>query len=145
MVAVLALVLAGCRAGLSIEPPPSFLVIARDRREVKAITPDEVKLWVREFDDPHGASASFWGDTLRNELLKNRGYVLIGERKVSDRDGREGLELLMEATAQGQAHRYLMTLFVGEGRIRVGELVGPKPVFDRYLEDVRKALASMTS
>ena len=97
-----------------------------------------------EFDDPHRGTASFWGETLRNEFLKNRGYVLIGERKVTDGHGREGLELLMEATAQGQAQRYLMTLFVAEGRIRVAELVGPKPVFDRYLEDVRKALASMS-
>jgi hypothetical protein len=127
-----------------METPPGFLVLTKDRREVKAITPDEARLWVREFDDPHEATLAFWGETLRNELVKNRGYVLIGERRVSDQAGREGLELLLETTSQGQAHRYLVTVFVVEGRIRVGELVAPKAVFDRYVEDVRKALATLS-
>ena len=82
-----------------------------------------------------------------NDLVGNRGYALLEERKVRDRAGREGLELRFETTAGGEAQGYLATLFVFPGwlhnTIRVAELVAPREVFQKELPGVRAAIETI--
>ena len=141
----LVLFLGGC---LSFEVPEKFLILDKGFSEIKAITPDEAKLWVREFNDPKKGDFNFWSDTLKSDFVQNRGYTLIEERKVKDKKGRDGLELLFEVTSAGAAQRYLVTLFVFQGwlknTIRVVEFVAPKPIFDGYVQRVREAISTLT-
>jgi hypothetical protein len=143
--AALLLLAGGC---MSIQAPPRFLVIGRGTSELKAITPDEARLWVREFNDWKRGDLGFWAEALRNDFTGNRGYTLIEEQEVQDAKGRNGLELRFEAAAQGQAQGYLVTLFVLPGwmknTLRVAEFVAPKPLFDGYLPGVRQAITTIS-
>jgi hypothetical protein len=135
---------AGC---LTFEAPDRFLVVERGTDVLKAITPDEAKLWVREFSDPDGGSLDFWSDALKSDFVSNRGYTLLEEHAVKDHGGEKGLELLFELTAAGAAQRYLAVLFVYEGccanTIRTIEFVAPRDLFERYAADVRKSVATI--
>ncbi|MBN2358200.1 MAG: hypothetical protein JXR83_02025 [Deltaproteobacteria bacterium] len=139
-----ALLAGGC---VSIQAPKDFLVVDKGIDEIKAVTPDDAKLWVRTFDDPDGGDLAFWSKTLKLDLTKNRGYVLLGEEPIEDKQGRQGAALLLETTLQGKPTRELLALFVLPGwpdnRIRVVELVADKETFERVLPDVKQAIATL--
>lgn len=132
---------------VTMQVPDRFLVTERGTDELKAITPEETKLWVRDFGDPDRGDLAFWSETLRRDLVDNRGYTLLAEGKVEDAEGNVGRELLLEATIQGRAVREMLALFVYAGtfenRIRVVELVGEKEPFDAVVEEVRAAVRTL--
>jgi hypothetical protein len=139
--------LSGC---LSMQTPEKFLMVVKGglfADEIKAISPDEAKLWVREFSDMDQGDFEFWADALKNDFVENRGYTPLGENEVQDDADREGAELLFETTVQGVPHRYSITLFVLEGwlwnTIRVAEYAAPKEIFDKYLETVRESVRTV--
>ncbi len=140
----LALAVSSC---VGLQVPPDFLVVARDLGELKAVTADDARLWVREFPDPDRGDLAFWTRTLKNDLVKNRGYVLIGEAATKDAQGNPGTELLLETTVRGRPLRELLALFVYpgllDGRIRVVELVAEPLAFDATVEGVRESIAAM--
>jgi hypothetical protein len=144
VVATLALALSGC---LHIEPPARFLVVEREPSSLKAITPEESRLWVRDFPDESKGGLPFWRDTLRADFEKNRGYTLISEATIVDGDGREGLLLTWEATLGGEAWRELMAVFVipgwFENTIRVVEYVAQTEAFDAEVDEVKKAIGTL--
>ena len=135
---------AGC---LTLEAPDRFLVVERGTDELKAITPDEAKLWVREFRDPDAGSIDFWSDALKSDFTGNRGYTLLDEGSAAGQDGEKGREFLFEVTAAGVVERYLVVLFVHAGwtanTIRVVEFVAPKELFERYAPGVRGAVKTI--
>jgi hypothetical protein len=132
---------------LSIEAP-SFLVLESGTDSLKAMTPEDARIWVREFDDPSQGDLGFWTQALRNDLVSNRGYTLLEERKVKDADGEEGVEMHFEVTAGGRAQRYIAALYVFEGlfsnTIRVAEYVAPRELHGKYEAEVRKAFAAIS-
>ena len=133
--------LGGC---LSLELPETFVVEERGTDELRAVTADDGILLAREFSDSLQAKLDFWTEALRADFTGNRGYTLLGDRRVKDADRRDGVEFLFEATARGTPHRYLVMLFVFEGwprnTIRVVEFAAPRQSFDRHLPSVRKAI-----
>ena len=139
-----AVVLGGC---LSLDLPRTFIVEKSGIDEFRAATADDGILVARDFSDSQEGTFDFWSEALRADFTKNRGYTLIGERRVKDRVGHEGLELVFEVTAAGSPHRYLVTLFVLEGwlvnEIRVVEFAAPREVFERHAESVRAAIQAM--
>jgi len=132
---------------VSMQVPKDFLVVDKGMGELKAVTPEDAKLWVRTFDDPDGGDLAFWSKTLKNDLTKNRGYLLVGEEPIKDKRGREGVALLVDTTLQGKPTRELLALFVLPGwpdnQIRVVELVADKETFERALPDVKQAIATL--
>ena len=132
---------------LSIQAP-SFLVLQKSTDSLKAMTPDDARVWVREFGDSSRGDLSFWSQALRNDLVSNRGYTLIEERKVKDADGHDGAEMLFEVTAGGRAQRYIVALYVFEGlfsnTIRVAEYVAPKELQEKYEAEVKKAFTAIS-
>ncbi len=142
--AALALALSGC---LSIETPEEFLLLEESSDELKLITPDEAKLWVREFADDDRGDLDFWVAALQADFVDNRGYTLLEDGALQDAAGRDGHEWLFEATTHGETYRYLVTLQVREdlttNTIRVSEYVATKEKFDAYLGSVREAVASV--
>ncbi|MEK6233196.1 MAG: hypothetical protein N2C14_00635, partial [Planctomycetales bacterium] len=130
----------------AMNPPKNFLAVQRDRDEFKAITSDESKLWIREIDDAANGSLSFWTEALKNHLTNRRGYSLIQETSVKDKQGRAGRELQFEVVAGGEAYRYQVTLFVTDApfwsstsSVQVTQFLARREQFDVYLADVREA------
>ena len=73
--AAFVVVTAGGCATLQMDVPDRFLVIKEEGDSLKAMTPEESRLWVRDFNDDTRGSLTFWRDALRGDLLKGRGYT----------------------------------------------------------------------
>ncbi|MDP2342641.1 MAG: hypothetical protein Q8O67_16910 [Deltaproteobacteria bacterium] len=136
--------LSGC---LTMQVPERFLVIESGPGVLRALTPEESKIWVRDFDDDTKGSATFWKDALKADLIKNRGYTLINESQLQDGGGRQGIILTLEATLGGRPVRELMAVFVIPGlfsnTIRVAEYVADKEAFDAEVEGVKQGLTTL--
>lgn len=133
--------------GLSVGPLEGFLLVKRDRAELKAITPDASKLWVREFAVPQRGSLDFWFKAVKNDMLDHRGYVLVEEQRVHDGKGNEGVEMIFDVVVQGQAHRYLVAVYAlgsplwrVNNTVRTVEFTAPAATFDKYQAAVRRSL-----
>jgi hypothetical protein len=118
------------------------------RSELKATTPDDARLWVREFDDPDGGTVVFLAETLKNDLTSNRGYAFRTDSGTMDATGRPGIEQTYETAAGGEPHGYLVAVFVVErtlrdNLVRVAEFAAPKPVFDEHVESIRTAIGTL--
>jgi hypothetical protein len=132
--------------GLAIGPLEGFLMVKSNRAELKAIAPDASKLWVREFTVPQRSNLKFWSDALRTDLVDHRGYQLLGETRVRDGKGNEGVEMVCDVVVQGQPHRYMLSLYAPDApfwhrgsAVRTIEFVAPVATFDRCAAAVRKA------
>ncbi|MBI1947557.1 MAG: hypothetical protein HYS27_17840 [Deltaproteobacteria bacterium] len=141
---VLAAVAAAC---VSLEPPARFLVTDRSGDQLKAITPEESKLWVRRFDDEDKGGLDFWKDALKSDLKDNRGYLLVAEAPATDGTGAAGHTMTLETTVNGRPVRELLAVFVRPGlcgdSIWVLEYVAPKDVFDKELASVTASLSTL--
>jgi len=131
---------------VSANIPDGFLVVEKDREQIKVVSPDESKLWVRDLPAARRADLSFWSEALKNHLIRRRGYTLVEERPVENEDGQRGRELLFQVVTRGVTHRYLVTLHVRDGlpwsskdTIRVSEFVASGEAFDRHIELVRRS------
>lgn len=132
--------LMGCA---SLNLPERFLVVERDIGAVKAITPDEAKVWMRTFVEP-GGDLAFWAEAVEKDFVDNRGYVLIDKGELETAGGK-AFTGVFETTAQGETVRYFVALSVkktlfGESEITVIEYAADKELFETYLEDVRAAV-----
>lgn len=132
---------------ISFTPPDRFLVVESHGDELKAITPEESKLWIRDFDDDDKGGLPFWKDALRADLKDSRGYLVISEGDVKDGAGTAGKELVLESTVNGRPMRELLSLFVYPGwfsdTIRVVEYIAEKPAFDKEVDGVRKSVGTL--
>jgi hypothetical protein len=128
-------------------PPERFMKTAESGSQLKAVTPEESKLWIRDFDDDDQGGLAFWHDALVKDLKDNRGYVVIADVDTKDGSGNAGKELVLESTVNGRPVRELLALFVYGGwlsdRIRVVEYVAEKPQFDKEVDGVRKSFATL--
>jgi hypothetical protein len=137
-----------CASGcLTMQVPERFLVVERGPGLLRAITPEESKIWARDFDDETQASLSFWKDAVKADLVKNRGYTLIDEGAITDGAGRQGMVMTLEATLGGRPVRELLAVFVIEGvfsnTIRVAEYVADKDAFVAEADGVKTALSTL--
>jgi hypothetical protein len=144
---VLALATTMASSCITMQVPERFLVVDSGGSHLKAITPEESKLWLRDFDDGDRGGLAFWRDALRADLKDNRGYVVISEAEVKDAAGTPGYEMVLESTVNGRPVRELLALFVYGGwladRIRVVEYVAEKETFEREVAGVRASLATI--
>jgi len=132
--------------GVSMKIPDGFIMVDRDRDQIKAISPDESKLYLRRFEVTKRADLAFWSEALKNNLVERRGYVLVEERPVTDPKGHDGRELLFEVVSQGETHHYLIALYVSDGpfwsskgSVRVVQFAASLPAFANHVEVVRDA------
>src|SRR3979409_1240908 len=86
---------------ISFTPPDRFLIVHNSGDDLKAITPEESKLWIRNFDDDDKGGLAFWKDALRADLKDSRGYILVSEGDIKDGAGTAGKELVLESTVNG--------------------------------------------
>ena len=140
--------IAGCASPIRATLPDDFLELDGPPRELKAVTADDARLWVREFPDRDGGQLEFWSDSLRNDLIEQRGYEPLGEpEEITDGTGRRGIVQTYAVRHLGADQRYLIAVFVlGSGkdqRVRTAEFVAPTALFDGYVDDIRTALRSL--
>jgi hypothetical protein len=131
--------------------PREFFIAVEKRHELKAITSDESKLWVRKFSVPRRGNLAFWAAALEKHLTDHRGYKMLGRRSVRAPDDELGLEMIFETSTRGAPQRYLVTLYVERGpfwskrsTVRLVEFVAASDQFDRYVSDVQRAAAGET-
>lgn len=140
--AVTVLALASCAT--LIDAPERFLVVDDGGSFVKAITPEESKLWLRDFPDDDRGGLAFWRDALKADLQDNRGYVVVSEGVAQDSAGTPGHELVLESTVNGRTVRELLVVFVYAGwfsdTIRVVEYVAEKDTFETEVASVRASV-----
>jgi len=136
----------GC-ATLQMDVPDRFLVIEEEGDSLKAMTPEESKIWVRDFDDDTFGSLTFWRDAVKGDLLKGRGYTLVEETSVKDGYGNDGVALVVETTLSGRPVKELLAVFIVPGwfsnTIRVAEFVADKAAFDTELAGVKSSLSTL--
>ncbi len=133
---------------VSMDLSSDFLVASHTRHELKALTSDGSKLWVRKLPVSRRANLTFWSSALENHLVKNRGYKLLRRRDVQGPDGEAGLEMTYEITTRGTVQRYLVTLYVEPdsfwsrtSTVRLVEFTGESDQFDQYVNGVQRAAA----
>ncbi len=140
------LTLTAC-ASIEMELPGDFLQLKVPGLQLKATTPDDARLWVRQFDDYDQGDLSFWVRTLRNDLEQNRGYTPIGEEETVAAGDHEGLLMQFAVEVEGVPEGYLVVVFVTAGgrsnTITVLEFVAEKSVYDERLPAVRAALPTL--
>ncbi len=140
----------GC-ATLAMDLPGEFLVLPDDGDGMRATTPNEARVWLREHNAPPGAELPFWRAALKRNLVDGRGYTIVEEKSVKDGAGREGVELLCEGQIGGVPHRYLLTVFVlptslpflFDDTIRTVEYAAEKKDFDQHLAAVRQGIGAL--
>ncbi len=132
---------------VTMTPPERFLVVDDGGDYLKAITPEESKLWLRDFPDADKGGLAFWKDALKADLKDNRGYIVISEAAVKDGAGTPGHEFVLESTVNGRTVRELLALFVYAGwfddTIRVVEYVADKETFEKEVAGVRASLSTI--
>ena len=138
-----AMLLASC-GSLDMTVPEPFLRLSTGGGEIKATTPDDARLWVREFDDPEHGDVAFWTKALHHDL-DARGYrALEDQASARDAAGNEGQVRSYVAILDGVEHGYLVAVFVpSAGTVRVAEFVAPRARFDELAPIVRAALATL--
>ena len=136
----------GC-VSFQLQVPQRLLVVEHEGNTLKALTPDESKIQVRDFDDDTFGTLAFWKEALTNDLVKSRGYRLVSEAPVVDGAGRAGASFVLETTLGGRVVRELMAVFVVPGTcantIRVLEFVADKEPFDAEVEGVKASLVTL--
>lgn len=142
---VLALAAGGC--GIGMDLPEPFLQLHTSGRELKATTPDDARLWVREFEDQDQGGLPFWAATLHNELTGSRGYELIEQSELRDGSGCPGRLFELRALVDGERWGYLVAVFVRAGTwsntICVAEFVAREDTFTTHAPAIRTALTTL--
>lgn len=134
--------LASC-GSIEFELPNGFLEVRNEQNNAKATTADGARLWIRDFANPHEGSLEFWADAIEHDFVRNRGYELIERALIRDGRGDEGVLQSYKTDAQGEAHGYLVAMFVRDQAVRVAEFVAPTEVFATYAPSVRAAFATI--
>ena len=106
------LLLPACSMQMAL--PKDFLQVERHfaSSEFKAVTADDARVWVREFDDADRGGLEFWLVTLKTDCTDRRGYQFVGEGECKDGDGHAGKWLEFRGVVAGEKQGYLIAVFL---------------------------------
>lgn len=134
--------MAACAAPIRL--PGEFLVLG-DSDEFRAVTGDDARVWIREFEDPNAAALSFWTTALEHDFVQQRGYDLVGKGDVKNRSGETGAWFECGANVGGERIGYLVAIWVRGRVVQVVEFAARADVFAARVESVRAALTTVRS
>ena len=140
---VLLFTLAGC--AIQVDLPEQFLVTATSAYEFKATTAGNAIFWVQKYQLPkRGTSLDFWVTAVKKDFVDNRGYTLLEEEPIETKAGARGMQMIYEATTQGQTYRYLLAVFIRPGPVAcVARFTAEKTEFGKHVDAVKKAILTM--
>ncbi|MBL8750898.1 MAG: hypothetical protein JNK78_17185 [Planctomycetes bacterium] len=142
LVAPLVAALSVVACATPIRLPKDFLEL-HSSGAFRAVTGDDARVWVREFEDPNSASLAFWATALEHEFTQQRGYDIVGKGAVKNRDGDEGAWFECAANVAGRRVGYLCALWVDGRDVQVVEFAADAEVFAARVEGVRAALKTV--
>lgn len=143
----LAILLPGC--ALQMDLPPGFLRLTRqESSDLRALSADDARIWVREFRVQEGAGAAYWAEVFTDELRRVRGYELGEPQEIRDGSGRTGVAFVGRTVVQGERCGYFAALFLRDGwfgrqYVRLLEYAAREAVFDAHLDAVQAAVATL--
>lgn len=140
--ALLVMALAAFACATPIRLPKDFLEL-KSSGGFRAVTGDDARVWVREFEDPNTASLAFWATALEHEFTQQRGYDLVGKGAVKNRDGDEGAWFECATNVAGRRTGYLCAVWVDGDDVQVVEFAADAEVFAARVEAVRNALKTV--
>lgn len=144
---LLLLVLAtACAAPLTL--PKEFVELKDAGEGYRAVTSDDARLRVRDLAEPTAGGVEFWAETLRSDLVQQRGYEPVDAGEVKNQDGVAGRWYQFAANVAGERVGYFVAVWVvdpalGPPFLRVVEFAARDEVFRARLDAVRAALATV--
>lgn len=142
IVLLLATAVLGGACATPIQLPKDFLRL-EDRGDFQAVTGDDARVWVREFEDPNEASLTFWAAAVEHDFTQQRGYDLVSKGTVKNKKGREGAWFECAANVRGERIGYLVAIWVRGNDVHVVEFAARAEVFAARVESVRAALETV--
>jgi hypothetical protein len=147
----LPLVLLGLSAcALQMDLPPEFLRLhAQEAGDLRAVTADDARIWVRDLEVDDGATLDFWMAALASDLRDARGYELTDDGAIEDGEGRQGKALRASVVVEGERCGWFAAVFLLPGgmlshdHVRVVEFAARQHAFDAQIDAVRAAVASL--
>lgn len=139
-----ALLALAASCSVTMDLPQDFLRL-ETTGDLKAVSGDDARIWVREFETPDEAPLAFWVEALRHDLVQQRGYDLIAEGDVEDGDGRAGRWFECAANVRGERIGYLIAVWTRADTVRVAEFAARAEVFAARRDAIRKAFATVRS
>ena len=132
---------AGCST-IRVDLPEQFLVTETSAYELKATTAENAIFWVQKYQLPErGTSLEFWVAAVKKDFVDNRGYTLIEEEPIETSSGAKGMQMLYEATTQGQTYQYLVAVFIRPGPVAcVARFTAEKAEFGKHVDAVKQAI-----
>lgn len=127
---------------LPIQLPKDFVQL-EEYEEFHAVTGDDARLSIREFEDPHEAPLEFWAQAVEYDFTQQRGYQLVGSGEVRNHSGLPGRWLECAADVSGERTGYLVAIWVDGYEVQVVEFAARADVFKARVEGVRAALATV--
>jgi hypothetical protein len=134
------LLFAGCAT--QIDLPKDFLQLS-DGVQFQAVTGDDARVWIRDFEDPDAASREFWAQAVEYDFVQQRGYELIAKGEVKNHSGTAGDWFECAANVGGERVGYLVAVWVSGTKIKVAEFAARNEVFKARVESVRAALRTV--
>lgn len=148
LASLLSLFAVACAAPMTL--PKEFVELKDPGDGYRAVTSDDGRLRLRDLDDPTEGGVEFWADTLRLDLVQQRGYEQVDAGEVKNREGATGRWFQFAANVQGERVGYLVAVWVVDPWwptspkfLRVVEFAARDEVFRARLEAVRAALATV--
>lgn len=133
------LVALACGCAAPIRLPKDFLVLER-AGDYQAVTGDDARVWIRDFEDPNRASLAFWTSAVEHEFTQQRGYDLVAKGAIKNRAGDEGAWFECAANVRGERVGYLVAVWVDGRDVHVVEFAARAETFAARVESVRSAL-----
>lgn len=139
--ACLLLVAGACR--VPVQLPPEFVQL-EDYDEFTAVTGDDARFCLREFEAPQAAPLEFWAQAVEFDFTQQRGYQLVGKGALTNREGRGGHWIECLANVSGERVGYLVAVWVNGAVVQVAEFAAREEVFKARVDAVRGALTTVS-
>lgn len=138
------LLLASACAG-PIALSKDFVVLAEHRgeRDYRAVTGDDARVWLRQFEDRNRGDLAFWRKALEYDFVEQRGYDLVAQGEAVDASGQRGHWFQCHANVRGERIGYLVAVWVRGRQITVVEFTARAAVFEARLGEVKQALRTV--
>ena len=126
--------------------PDGFLVVASRRRELQAVSPDDARVWLREFRVDNETTSEFWAKAIQTHLVDHLGYRLIDQTEITGPARQTGHQMLFETESVQGPMRYLLTVlpqpkpaWSGKRRMQVVEFAATAELYAQYVDAVGEA------
>jgi hypothetical protein len=136
-------VLAFAAPRLKVQPPEGFAEAEPGKDAAyRALSPEGMLYRVRLFRNEPEKPLGFWGEALKNHLVKE-GYRLNGEGRAFQAGETAGTAFEWVVPFGTESYLYLTAVLVTSKRIIVAEAVGPYALFTRYRQGLDQSLQSI--